>query len=155
MIPCTIDSDAPRHYGAGEVLLTWDVCMCHNRQESPILDSRLKPDISPGNFMGGLGYRPWTMSVSNIDKDSAACIAASIKVVPPLGEAVVGARIALALHSGDNAVYFPQMGRIGSSLYDCTVVDVKRLDIWQNCCSLIRIGNRVTWITQASERARR
>lgn len=70
------------------------------------------PEARPvsGDPMDGLGYRYWTMSVSNIDEVYAACTASGAEVVRPPSEIVPGVHIAVVLDPAGNALEFLQMG---------------------------------------------
>ena len=49
----------------------------------------------PGGIVGGLGYRYWTISVSNIDEITDAVGAAGYKVAVPVREIREGVRISM------------------------------------------------------------
>lgn len=63
----------------------------------------------PGGIGGAYGYRYWTISVSNLDEITAACVAAGYKVAVPVVELRPGTSISIVEDPDGNWVEFLQI----------------------------------------------
>lgn len=63
---------------------------------------------APGGIQGGLGYRYFTLSVSNLEELVAACAAGGYAVVWPIREIRPGVRVAMVEDPDGNWVEFLQ-----------------------------------------------
>ena len=73
------------------------------------LDTPPPAKAPPGGIPGGLGYRYWTISVSNIEELTESCAAAGYRVAVPVRVFRPGVQIAIVEDPDGNWVEFLQL----------------------------------------------